>query len=82
MILKQYIQSERGNGMKLAEKLGVSISTISQFASGAKSISPAHAGVIFTFTAGKVSRQELRPDDFWRIWPDLAHFEPDEGEKA
>lgn len=29
-------------------------------------------------TDGKVTRQELRPNDFWRIWPDLAHLAPQE----
>jgi len=24
-------------------------------------------------TEGKVTRQELRPDDYWLIWPDLPH---------
>ena len=25
---------------------------------------------------GAVKRQDLRPDDFWKIWPDLSHFAP------
>ena len=78
MNLKQYIQEERGNATSLAQKLGVSLSYLSQMASGAAPTSSARAGDIFTFTDGKVTRQELRPDDFWRIWPDLAHLAPSE----
>lgn len=76
MNLKQYIQEERGNATALAEKLGVSISYLSQMAAGKAPVSPARAGDIFKFTNGKVTRQELCPDDFWRIWPDLAHLAP------
>lgn len=27
-------------------------------------------------TSGRITRQELRPADCWRIWPDLAHLAP------
>ena len=29
-------------------------------------------------TKGRLTRQELRPDDCWKIWPDLAHLNPSE----
>ncbi len=38
--------------------------------------SPENSLAIERATAGQVTRQELRPDDFWRIWPDLAHLAP------
>ena len=31
-------------------------------------------------TGGKITRQELRPDDCWKIWPDLSHLEPVRGQ--
>lgn len=33
--------------------------------------SPEYALAIERATGGLVTRQELRPDDYWRIWPDL-----------
>lgn len=41
-----------------------------------------HCNNIEKITAGKVTRQELRPDDFWEIWPDLDRFRPVEAAKV
>lgn len=38
---------------------------------GYKPCAPEYAVAIEKETGGAVSRQELRPDDFWRYWPDL-----------
>lgn len=73
MNLKTYFSTlERGGATLLAEKLGVSISFLSQMASGAAAISPARCVAIERSTAGAVTRQELRPDDWHLIWPELA----------
>ncbi|WP_269449076.1 transcriptional regulator [Massilia endophytica] len=71
MNLKTYIASERGRASTLAAALGVSPSYLSQMASGKTPISPERCVAIWHFTCGVVTRQELRPDDWMRIWPEL-----------
>lgn len=72
MTLSDYIQAQRGNAKALADKLGVSKSTISQIANDSKGTSPARCVAIENATEGAVSRKDLRPD--WReIWPELVH---------
>jgi DNA-binding transcriptional regulator YdaS (Cro superfamily) len=38
---------------------------------GGRLPSPAYCLAIERATNGAVTRQELRPDDYWLIWPDL-----------
>jgi DNA-binding transcriptional regulator YdaS (Cro superfamily) len=72
MDLKTYVASlERGGAAALAETLQVSPSYLSQMASGATAISPARAVAIEQATRGVVTRQELRPEDWRLIWPEL-----------
>lgn len=72
MNLKQYIKTlKRGDAKKLAEKMGISPSHLSQMASGQSPISPARCVEIEGFTLGAVTRIDLRPDDWTRIWPEL-----------
>lgn len=59
----------------LANKLGVAHSAPSMWKSRG-SVPAQHCLAIERATDGVVTRQELRPDDFWRIWPDLAHLAP------
>lgn len=33
---------------------------------------PGYCAAIERATRGQVTRQDLRPADFWRIWPDLT----------
>lgn len=73
MNLKTYLSTlERGGASRLAEALGVSISFLSQMASGAAPISPARCVAIEQATSGAVTRKDLRPDDWQQIWPELA----------
>lgn len=70
MTLTEYIKAERGNGRRLADKLGVSLSMLSQIASDSSSTHPARCVAIEQATDGRVTRQELRAD--WAsIWPEL-----------
>jgi DNA-binding transcriptional regulator YdaS (Cro superfamily) len=64
MTLYEYIKAERGNAKSLAESLGVSISYVSQMASGKSPISPERCIPIEIATKGQVTRYELRPDVF------------------
>lgn len=72
MELKKYIDDlERGEAKKLASTLGVSSSFLSQMASGRCAVSPVRCVEIEVATHGSVTRQDLRPDDWERIWPEL-----------
>jgi len=73
MDLKTYISnSPRGTASGLAKALSISPSYLSQMASGLAPISPERSVAIERFTVGEVSRRDLRPDDWQRIWPELA----------
>lgn len=72
MDLKTYISAERGRAVALASRLGVSPSYLSQMANGQSPISPERCVDIWRETGGEVTRQHLRPDDWQRIWPELA----------
>ncbi len=71
MELSKFIKEERGNATKLAFALQVSLSYLSQMASGTSPVSPERCLAIERVSNGKVARQELRPNDYWLIWPDL-----------
>lgn len=76
MNLKMHMSSlERGGATSLAKALGVSVSYLSQMASGAAAISPARCVAIEQATAGAVTRRDLRPDDWAAIWPELSESE-------
>lgn len=75
MNLKEFIStSERGTAKRLAAFLGVSPSYLSQMASGESSISERRCVLIERFSSGKLSRRDLRPDDWQDIWPELAEL--------
>lgn len=65
-----------GSQSALASLLGVSPPTVNQWIKGIRPIPPEHCTTIERVTKCVVTRQELRPHDFWKIWPDLAHLAP------
>lgn len=71
MDLKTYISAERGRAAALAADLGVSPSYLSQMANGQAPISPERCVEIWQKTGGAVTRQDLKPNDWPRIWPEL-----------
>lgn len=72
MDLKTYISSSpRGTAASLAKAIGVSPSYLSQMASGQSPISPERCVAIEKETGGVVSRRDLWPDGWDRIWPEL-----------
>ena len=76
MDLKTYISTgERGRATKLAEVLEVSPSYLSQMASGSAAISPERCVEIEKATDGLVSRKDLYPTKWHRVWPELAKQE-------
>ena len=56
---------------ELARLLGVSAPTVNQWCKGIRDVPPARCAAIERATGGKVTRADLRPDDYWLIWPDL-----------
>ncbi|MCB4321527.1 helix-turn-helix domain-containing protein [Alcaligenes sp. 13f] len=60
-----------GNGALLAEKLGVSGVTVSDWASGKRPVPIIRCVEIEELTCKQVTRKQLRPDDWYQIWPDL-----------
>lgn len=74
MQLKEYFSKEgRGKQKELAEFLDVSISYMSQMVAGSTAISEERCVLIEKFTNGKVSRKDLRPDNWAAIWPELLN---------
>lgn len=55
----------------LAERAGTSYLHLRNIAFSGKSCGAALAVAIEQATDGAVCRRDLRPDDWWRIWPEL-----------
>lgn len=70
MTLREYLSQKRGASVRLAKALEVSVSYLSQLASGVSPISPARCVQIEKETGGAVTRKEMR-DDWKQIWPEL-----------
>lgn len=82
MELKQWLDAERGRQARLAELLTadnpsrpivptfVSVMGNRSSASG-RPVPPRLAPGIERHTEGAVMRWDLRPDDWWEIWPEL-----------
>jgi DNA-binding transcriptional regulator YdaS (Cro superfamily) len=71
MNLKNYIDQERGRATSLAQEIGVSLSYLSQMASGKAPISPEKAVLIEQKTNGLVTRKKMFVNDWQKIWPEL-----------
>lgn len=77
MQLKEYVsQLKRGEVKKMAERLGISPSFLSQLVSGKSSISPQRCILIEQETKGKVTRADLCPKDWQAIWPEYDPTKP------
>jgi DNA-binding transcriptional regulator YdaS (Cro superfamily) len=58
----------------MARILVVTPAMINQLMKGSRPVPIEHCLAIEQATEGKVTRQDLRPNDFWKIWPDLTHL--------
>jgi DNA-binding transcriptional regulator YdaS (Cro superfamily) len=70
--LKQWLDEKNGRRLELAKVLAVPQSFVTKMASGERPIPIHHMAAIESFTAGAVTRRDMRPTDFHRIWPELA----------
>ena len=80
--LKSWLEEGHGRGKRLAAHLNVPGSFVSKIASGSKSIPVAHGAAIEQFTGGAVTRQAMFPEDWHRIWPELASPNPHTAQEA
>ena len=67
------IEHVRGVG-KLASLIGVRQSVVSNWRKRNSIIDAAKCVAIEFATDGKVTRKDLRPDDWHRIWPELVKY--------
>lgn len=72
MELIRYLKGGRGRAAGLARQIGVTPVTVHQWARRKKRVAAARCVAIEQATAGAVTRQDLRPEDWRRIWPELA----------
>jgi DNA-binding transcriptional regulator YdaS (Cro superfamily) len=61
-----------GGAEKMARALGVSMQSVYFWRSGQRGLPIEHGAAIERLTNGEVTRQHLWPDDWQRIWPELA----------
>lgn len=72
MQLQIWANEERGRGLMLAKALGVQPPSVSDWITGKKAVPLERCTAIERATDGAVTRQDLRPDDWAQIWPELA----------
>lgn len=63
-----------GGVSALADSIGFSQSGVSNWRARG-SVPVEHCAAIEQATAGAVTRRDLRPNDWWRIWPELVTAE-------
>ena len=76
MTLTQWLSEQHGRSAALAAHLRLPPSFVAKMKAGVKAVPIAHMAAIERFTAGAVTRRDLRPDDAHLIWPELAESEP------
>lgn len=72
MNIKSWTSAQRGRSLSLANALGVSPPTVSDWCTGKKAIPVERCVAIERATNFEVTRQDLRPNDWQDIWPELA----------
>ena len=59
----------------LATQIEVTQTAVSNWRARGTVIPPVHCAAIERAAGGAVTRRDLRPDDWWRIWPELVNDE-------
>ena len=60
-----------GGQAALADQIGVKQQHVWNWLNRPGGVPPEHCAAIQSATKGAVMRWDLRPDDWWRIWPEL-----------
>jgi DNA-binding transcriptional regulator YdaS (Cro superfamily) len=81
-LLKSWLDAERGRAIGLARHLDVVPSFVHKIASGDKPIPVEHGAGIELYTRGAITRRAMFPNDWERIWPELAAYEAAQPVKA
>jgi len=78
MNLTDYLSSDGAlSAARLAREIKVSPALLYQWRTGRRPVSLEHCAAIEQATGGAVTRRDLRPDDWQRIWPELARSVPE-----
>lgn len=72
MDLKNYLIESDTKKAEFARAINVSAALLHQWIEGIRPVAIQHCPTIEKQTCGKVTRKELRPDDWHKIWPELA----------
>ncbi|KDD44749.1 DNA-binding helix-turn-helix protein [Bordetella bronchiseptica OSU095] len=73
MDLNRYLNREDAtSAAALAREVGVSPALVYQWRTGRRPVPVEHCAAIERATGGEVSRRDLRPGDWSRVWPELA----------
>lgn len=72
MDIKTYLSQERGRQSALAKAIGAHAPDVSRWADGTRPIPVVYGAAIERATGGLVTRREMFPDDWQRIWPELV----------
>ena len=67
---------------KLAAAVGVVQGAVSNWRMRGSAVPVEHCATIEIATNGAVTRRELRPDDWQKIWPELAAAQPHQAHPA
>lgn len=72
MDIKTYLSQERGRQSALARAIGAHAPDVSRWADGTRPIPVQYGAAIERATGGQVTRQEMFPNDWQVIWPELV----------
>ncbi len=76
MNLNEYLQKRpRGELLRISRAIGAHAPDVSRWSSGDRPIPVNKVVAIEQATNGEVTRKDLRPDDWERIWPELSEKE-------
>ncbi len=75
MRLNEYLKTKRGLASNLANILGVYPPDISMWSKGAVPVPHKYGAEIEKHTNGRVTRKDLFPNDWQKIWPELVEKE-------
>lgn len=72
MELAKYLSDAPMTKAEFARSIGVSDALLYQWLNGIRPVAASHCQAIEDATHKKVTRKELRPKDYKKIWKDLA----------
>lgn len=82
MKLNVWTNEQRGRSLGLANALGITPPVVSDWCTGKKGVPLERCAAIERATEGAVTRQDLRPDDWRDIWPELAEAKAEQAQDA